>query len=271
VPRFRFSVTKLLLIINTVLFALISLYSFSLFSPSSHALVMFGAKVPILLAQGEWWRLLTPIFLHVGILHFALNNLGLKYIGPFFERILGKVWYLGIYVTTGIIGNIASGFTNLSIGAGASGALFGLVGVGMMIEWQSFAIHQRGFAQIFQAPFTPERLLSQLGVLLRVVRAMTFTWLAVINIAIAVGFNLLMSFSEGASIGIDNAAHLGGMGSGMLLGLVFLWIVRGTNEQRWQHPAGYALLALLGAGIAWGAYTLCATDYIVDLYLRSRY
>jgi membrane associated rhomboid family serine protease len=261
-PTFSQRWTRLLLAINLVVFALISIKSASLFNPTSADLLLFGAKDGALLAQGQWWRLISPIFLHVGIIHFLLNNTGLKYIGPFFESYLGARWFFAIYLLTGIIGNIASGFFNLGIGAGASGALFGLVGVGMVLEWRAYG-QRRGFS------FGTEQGVRWQNVLqfLRLVRTMPFSWLACINLAIALVFNFFVAMSD-APIGIDNAAHLGGMGGGILLAFCYLGL-SSPYATSFRKVAAAGLFAMIISGIGVGAYVLCATDYLLHKYYRA--
>jgi len=98
-------------------------------------LLQFGARQSLLILQGEWWRFVMPIFLHVGILHFAMNTMVLLDFGPRVESTYGSPRFLFIYIATGIFGNVASVVWNLywsrgyGLGAGASGALCGLLGV----------------------------------------------------------------------------------------------------------------------------------------------
>ncbi|MFT9486861.1 MAG: rhomboid family intramembrane serine protease [Tepidibacillus sp.] len=118
--------TYFLIAINAVFFFLMTLKGGS---TNTEVLLDFGAKESFLITQGEYWRLFTPIFLHIGFLHFALNNVALHYLGQMTERIYGSTRFLLIYLFAGIIGNISSFlFAPNNIGAGASGAIFGLFG-----------------------------------------------------------------------------------------------------------------------------------------------
>src|SRR5581483_1805326 len=93
-------------------------------------LIAYGAKENTLLLQGQYWRFITPIFLHANALHVGMNMLNLLVLGVFLERILGHLRFLLIYLVTGIISVIASFyFAPREISVGASGAIFGLVGV----------------------------------------------------------------------------------------------------------------------------------------------
>ena len=102
-------------------------------------LIEVGAKYTPLLLDGEWWRLVTTMFIHIGFLHLMMNSLALYFLGTLVERMYGSLRFFGIYVVAGITGSIVSIWTNLSIGAGASGAIFGLFGAllyfGLNDEW----------------------------------------------------------------------------------------------------------------------------------------
>lgn len=95
------------------------------------ALLVSGAKVNSLVAQGEWWRLITPIFVHIGWQHILINSLTLYFMGQQLEFLYGPLKFSIIYLLSGIGGNLMSfafGSQN-SISAGASTSLFGLFGL----------------------------------------------------------------------------------------------------------------------------------------------
>ena len=96
----------------------------------SNTLIAFGAKDNDLILQGQYWRFVTPIFLHANALHVGLNMFNLAVLGVFLERLLGHTRFLLVYLVTGIISIIASFyFAPQEISVGASGAIFGLVGI----------------------------------------------------------------------------------------------------------------------------------------------
>ena len=101
-------------------------------SQSIPKLIKMGAKVNELISAGQYWRLFTPMFLHIGIMHIALNMYALKNTGPFLEKMFGRVKFLIIYLFSGITGNIFSYLFSPSISAGASTSIFGVFGAIVM-------------------------------------------------------------------------------------------------------------------------------------------
>ena len=96
---------------------------------SNSTLIRFGANNDFLVKSGEYYRLLTCIFLHGGLVHLVLNMYSLYVIGPQIESFFGKAKFLFIYIVSGICGSLLSiAFTHNSISVGASGAIFGLLG-----------------------------------------------------------------------------------------------------------------------------------------------
>ncbi|GER88460.1 hypothetical protein KDW_26220 [Dictyobacter vulcani] len=183
-------------------------------------LIRYGAKDNTLILQGQYWRLLTPLFLHANLLHIGLNMLNLVILGTFLERLFGHLRFLFIYLLTGIISIVASFvFAPDVISVGASGAIFGLVGA-----YSLFVVVHR-------------RALPRGGLL-------ALLWLVFI-----VGLNLGAGF---VIANVDNYAHLGGLLSGCILGWWFTPLYRPTKEQalidthRLAHRWPLALLTILG-------------------------
>lgn len=195
--------TIIFLVANILLF-LLTLLSGG--AENTGTLIGYGAKVNSLINAGEWWRFITPIFLHGGFLHLLFNMYGLWAIGPYVERLYGSAKFVVFWVVTGIAGVLASYLTVRpdmhvsSIGrflfkaedaasVGASGALFGLVGVLFVFGLKYRRELPEGFKRAFGTGMLP-----------------------VIAINLVIGF-LGRGF-------IDNAAHLGGLVAGALLALV---------------------------------------------------
>lgn len=163
----------------------------NVFSNSQNAdvLITFGAKYNQAILEGQYWRFVTPIFLHANILHVGLNMLNLIVLGVFVERIFGHLRFLLIYLVTGVISIVASFyFAPQEISVGASGAIFGLVGAYSLFVF----IHRRAFRRG--------------GI-------PALSWLVLI-IGINLGVGLIIP-------NIDNYAHVGGFVSGCILGWFF--------------------------------------------------
>ena len=154
-------------------------------SQNSAVLVRFGARYAPLVYNGEWWRMFAAMFLHIGWMHLLMNMFTLYILGRFSEGIFGHWRFLVIYLISGLGGNFAGLlFDNQNVlAAGASTALFGLLGAFLMIG-DNFRENPA-------------------------IKAMTRQFL------ILIGINLL--FDIFAS-GIDIAGHLGGLIAGFLIG-----------------------------------------------------
>jgi membrane associated rhomboid family serine protease len=132
--RGRPVVTLSLLAINTVLLlvevALSGNGIAGVIEPSNRALCRLGAlNAPAVIEDGQYWRLLTVMVLHAGIIHWAFNSYALFIFGPTLEALLGRVRFLALYVGSGFAASGASLlFSHTQLGVGASGAIFGLLG-----------------------------------------------------------------------------------------------------------------------------------------------
>lgn len=118
-------VTVILIAINIIIFLLMTIDGGS---TSANVLISFGAKDNLLIADGQFWRLFTAMFLHIGFQHIVLNMVTLYFLGSQIEYIFGSIRFLIIYLISGIGGNIVSFALSPSISAGASTAIFGLFG-----------------------------------------------------------------------------------------------------------------------------------------------
>ena len=188
-------VTTVILILNLLLFGISVLATsqatgdLNLFgSVSGLVLYRMGARQSIAILSGEWWRLVLPIFLHGGLLHIGMNTMILVDIGSQVERIYGSARYLFLYVFTGICGFIASTAWNLKVyrgygvAIGASGALAGLVGVMLGMTTGRGGSYAREIRT-------------------QMIRMVLYLVIMAI-----------------LPLGIDNAAHFGGLAVGFLLG-----------------------------------------------------
>lgn len=188
VPTEGYFITPILIDLNIVIFILMAVSGVNILLPDNESLIKWGANFRPLTLEGEWWRLLTNCFLHIGILHLLMNMYALLYIGLLLEPLLGKARFAAAYLLTGIAASVVSlWWHDLTISAGASGAIFGMYGV-------------------FLAMLTTN-LIEQAA------RKTLLT-----SIAVFVGYNLL----NGMKGGIDNAAHIGGLISGLAIGYAYI-------------------------------------------------
>ena len=172
-------ITPIIIAICVLVF--IAMYIWGRGSEDTITLLMFGANFRPLVQAGEVWRLATSMFLHIGIIHLLVNMYSLLIIGRQLESFLGKWKFLIVYLGSGILGSLLSVVIHSSISAGASGAIFGLLG-----SLLYFGYHYRLY----------------LGTVLKT---------QVIPIII---INLLIGFMVP---GIDNFAHIGGLVGGYLI------------------------------------------------------
>lgn len=186
-PTKGFVVTPIIVVLNILVFTIMAINGVNLLMPSNESLLLWGANFRPLTIQGEWWRLFTSIFLHIGILHLFMNMYALLYIGMLLEPYLGTGRFLFAYLITGISGSIASIYWNdLIISAGASGAIFGMYGV---------------FLALLTTRFIEESARKSL--------------------LISIGIFVLYNLANGLKGGIDNAAHIGGLLSGLIIGYAY--------------------------------------------------
>ena len=156
-------------------------------SQNSRVLVRFGANFGPLILEGQTWRFFTSMFLHIGLAHLAFNAYALFIFGLEMERLYGPDRYITIYILAGLFGSLASfawrGPEGLS--AGASGAIFGVIGMNLAY----FLLHRQTFGR-----FGRQRMMNTLFI---------------------IGINLVFGFTVP---GIDNMAHLGGLVAGFAMG-----------------------------------------------------
>lgn len=206
-------------------------------------LMRFGASDASMVLGGQWWRLVTSMFVHVTLLHILMNMWCLWNLGLFGEPLLGKQGLLWVYVLTGAAGMIASlgwavltGTTRDAATAGASGAVFGIAGILIVL--------------------LSNRKLSLPWEELRDLRRQVI-FFAVANLAIGLGPSLLARITPGLPR-IDNTAHLGGFTCGLALGLpLFPRMTSGRSSyrtrQRWTFGVAALMLSLIAYAITAGA------------------
>jgi membrane associated rhomboid family serine protease/Flp pilus assembly protein TadD len=206
-------VTPTLLAMNLLYFAWMAIHGVSVVAPQPWELVPFGANFGALALEGELWRTLSSTFIHIGLIHLGFNMWCLWALGGLAERLFGNVAFLLVYFTSGIGGSLASLVWHPErISAGASGAIFGLAG---------------GLAAFL--------FLAHIPVPARIVRRLLTSLL--FFIALNLMFGALWP-------GIDNAAHLGGL----LTGLVMGGALKRSLPARPRSPVQYLVVPVVLAG-----------------------
>ena len=168
-------------------FAIFLLMTFAGGSKNPEVLLIFGASYGPYLRRGEYWRLIMPMFLHIGWLHLLVNAYALFILGPILERVYGYGRFATLYVATGVGSSLLSMSLSNNIAAGASGAIFGIAGAMVVTGYLHRDLIPARWGRAFGRGILPFILL-----------------------------NLVFGFSVR---GIDNWGHLGGLVSGVLLAL----------------------------------------------------
>ncbi len=204
-----------IVVANALVFLAMLLAGGHLLNPGIALMLDWGANFGPLTLTGQWWRLLTCMFLHFGIIHIAFNMYVLWQIGHFVERLVGNIGLLVLYLMSGLAASIASLAWNPSVvSAGASGAVFGVCGALL------------GFIA-FRRDTIPGEVIKSL-------RSSLITFVI---------YNVVFSMIVPA---IDMAAHLGGFAYGLVCGMVLSQpIVIGSVIKRWQRN----LLLFVGSAI----------------------
>jgi rhomboid protease GluP len=219
------SVTNVIIALNVAVFIVMgSLGAGWLQTESIMPYVLYGANNGAATTDGEWWRLVTSMFMHYGLLHLALNMWALYQTGHFMERVLGRASFALMYLASGIVSGFASIFWHgdQSWSAGASGAVFGVYGAIL-----GFMLRERQ------------------GLPKHVVQSLTRSTL------MFAGYNIFFGLSIK---GIDNSAHLGGFVGGIVFGFLLALpldpVVRARARATSLVIAVTALAVLTGLGIA---------------------
>ena len=180
--RRNMKLTISLIIVNVVLYLVMLIFG-NRFGPYKY--LIFGAQYGPLVSQGQWFRIVTALFVHGGILHIAFNMYALYQLGYIIETVYGRWKMLVIYFASGIAGNIATQFFYYNtLSVGASGAIFGLAGALFITGYKEETAHY--------------------------MRSLAMSVLPMILI------NVIYGFIPGSHI--NNAAHIGGLAMGLLLG-----------------------------------------------------
>jgi len=215
------AVTQAIFGINVAVFIAMALAGVSMFdNPAGQDLVHWGANYGPYTISGQWWRLLTCVFIHGGLLHIAFNMWCLWDLGRLAESVYGHWTFAAVYLTTGLAASLASLIHNPAVlSVGASGAIFGIAG----------ALIASFYLGEFSLPRAP------ISGMLR-------------SVVVFVGYNLVF----GAVIArTDNAAHIGGLLMGLLLGALIAKVAPGHDDHLRRIAVLLSGALLVFGGVMW--------------------
>ncbi len=187
VPSKTYLVTPLIVYANALVFVAMVIAGLSPLNPTAKELFYWGGNFRPAVADGEWWRLITYMFLHGGIMHLLMNTYALLYIGMFLEPLMGRSRFASAYLLTGVCAGLMSlGMHPFTVCVGASGAIFGMYGIYLALLTTKY-----------------------------IKQSMRRTMLR--SLLFFVVFNLIMGLQGNT----DNAAHIGGLLAGVAIGYAY--------------------------------------------------
>ena len=206
------ALTQVFFGINVAVFAGMALAKVSLSDPSSSDLLHWGANAGLYTLGGDWWRLITCLFVHGGIIHIAINMWCLWSLGNLSESLYGHWTFGAVYLISGFGASLSSvAWRPHGLSVGASGAIFGLAGA-------LIASYSLGEFSMPRAEVTAT---------LR-------------SVVIFVGYSLIFGSMSGRT---DNAAHIGGLVTGLALGALIAKAA--PDGSQWIRRVGVLLVVLL--------------------------
>jgi rhomboid protease GluP len=209
-------ITYALIAANLVMFGVELAAGADAMNPDSKVMLRLGADYGPLTLGGQWWRLVSSMFLHFGVLHLGMNMLVL-YQGRIVEVIYGRAGFVAIYLAAGLLGGIASlAHASTTISAGASGAVFGVFGA-----FGAFIVLRRGQLDPAFVQRTGRSLIAFIAI------------------------NLYIGLS---TPGIDISAHIGGLVAGFVAGVVLLAGKRADTQRTARSIAIIAATLVVTAG-----------------------
>jgi len=207
----RLTLTEILIGMNVGMFLLTQIVDMTI----GDGLLRLGAKVNALIGLGEYWRLLTAMFLHADVMHIIFNMMALYILGKDIERFFGKKKFLVIYFISGLVGSAASYFLIDNVSVGASGAIFGLMGANLFLYKLNPLVYKRIYGS---------------------------------DLLILIGINLVIGLVRP---NIDMAGHIGGLIAGFItasgVGLSYEKVLQ-VKKIIYQALAGLLLMGLILAG-----------------------
>jgi len=204
----RYKITYSLIIINILVYLISSFASKDIVDMDMRALVDMGALFgPYTVLESQWWRLFSAMFLHGGITHLLMNMFSLYLIGRTAENYFDMKSYISIYLFSGLIGGLVSLYVHpVSVGVGASGAIFGVFGAlagFFLAHREKIASHTKAFMKDF---------------------------------VIIMGINLIIGFSIES---VDVSAHIGGLLIGFIGGFML------SKNSKWIWLYSFAMVFVM--------------------------
>lgn len=214
-PTEGYWATPIIMWLNILLFIIMVASGVHFFSPNTTDLINWGANYAPVTLDGQPWRLFTSTFLHIGILHLLMNMYALVYIGALLEQIIGTKRFVVAYLLSGIVASAASLYWHDTVvSAGASGAIFGMYGLFLAL------LSANIIAKEARKP-----LLTSIGVF------------------------VLFNLANGMKDGIDNAAHIGGLISGAVIGYIYIVSLK-APENKQKMTATLVVPALIAIAVS---------------------
>lgn len=210
-------ITYSIIAINILVFILMLVNGAGFIEPDAAVHAKWGSNYTSLTLSGDWWRLVTNVFIHFGIIHLLMNMYCLYTVGIYLEPMLGKVKFTAAYLCTGVLASLVSLWWHKegTNSAGASGAVFGMYGL---------------FLALLTTSLIPKQVRQSL----------------LQSIGLFVVYNLVY----GLKGGVDNAAHIGGLLSGFVIGYIYAFGIKKEKQQQqlqWIVPA----VIIITLGIAY--------------------
>src|SRR6478736_5315769 len=219
IPAGGYFITPILLILNLLVFLVMAFAGVNVLNHDPVTLLNWGANFQFKTLDGQIWRLLSCTFLHAGIFHLLMNMFALVSVGSVPEPLLGRKRFLAAYLITGLLASLASvWWYPVLVCVGASGAIFGLYGLFLALLMSNYI-----------EPAARQAFFMSIGI-----------------------FVVLTLLNGISSQGIDNAAHAGGLLSGLILGYLFLPALQDSENKKREHltlwlPVAVALAFIFAA------------------------
>ncbi len=231
-PREGYFITPIIILLNIAIYVIMVVSGIHFMQPDIDDMIAWGAVYKPLVVEGQNWRLFTSTFLHFGLIHLLFNMYALFFVGNIIESMMGKFRFAIAYLLAGLFASLTSVYFNdFVVSAGASGAIFGVYGLFLV-----FSITKKLSGAIDQSVKT--------------------------SIIIFIAYNLLGGFTS--SEGVDNAAHVGGLISGVFIGFALLPALAQRGNVKRSNFIVSGLMVLLIATTYWVTNNLNSLAHVYE-------